>query len=83
MHNHSIPDQQHQEQHQILLFRGQVLSEFLQISRANVSTLHRFKSKVLREGDHPSSISGHFGTVFTEEYVLRFKFIGALLWNDR
>ena len=59
------------------------MSEVLQISRANVSTLHRSKGKVLREGDHPYSISGHFGTVFIEECVLRVKVMGDLLGSDR
>ena len=41
------------------------------------------KSKVLREGGHPYSIAGHFGTVFIEEYVLESKAMEVLLWSGR
>ena len=45
--------------------------------------LVRSKSKVLREGDRLYSIAGRLGTVYIEEYDLRFMVMVGLLWSDR
>ena len=76
MHSRGIARRQHQQQHQILLFRGEIFSQSFYDSTVQES--RQSQTKAQRAGGYPYSI---FGSTFTGEQVLRFNIMEVLLWS--
>ena len=78
MHSRGITKLQHQQQHQILLFRGEIFSQSFYESAVQES--RQVQNKVQRAGGYPYSICS---SNFVEVYVLRFKVMEVLLSSGR
>ena len=78
MHSHGINKREHQQQHQILLFRGEIFSQSFYESAVQES--RESQSTAQRAEGYPYSICG---SSFTGEQVLRFNVMEVLLWSGR
>ena len=76
MHIRGIAKREHQQQHQILLFRGELFSQSFYESAVQES--RQSQSKTQHAGGYPYSI---FGSSFTGEQILRFNIMEVLLWS--
>ena len=71
-----MTERHQQQQHQILLFRGEIFSQSFYESAVHES--RQSQTKAQRAGGYPYSICG---SSFTGEKVLRFNIMEVLLWS--
>ena len=78
MHIRGITKRQHQQQHQILLFRGEIFSQSFYESAVQES--RQVQNKVQRAGGY---LYSSCGSSFIGSQVLGLKVMEVLLWSGR
>ena len=78
MRSRGITKRQHQQQHQILLFRGEIFSR--RFYESVVQESHESQSKAQRAGGY---LYSSCGSSIIGEQVLGLKIMEVLLWSGR